>query len=178
MLHKIQIFFLGKLNKKIAPHLPGSPGPYLLALNTGELYPMVMDTPQPEGTLSLWGGVDELSQSTLQIISDFHLPYNTAHLRQTYTTLSLHRLKNTYCDSCIDKILAAVADIDGDNLVPFLLFTAADTAFYPINPAAALPLPGIEVLPDSAPGQLKLNYYRNPPQRPSLVICFFSENQL
>lgn len=160
MLHKIQNFFLGKLNKKIAPHLPGSPGPYLLALNTGELYPLVMDTPQPEGTFSHWGGVDELSQSTLWIISDAYLPYNTAYLRQKHTTLSLHRLKNTYCDSCIDKILAAVADIDGDNLVPFLLFTAADTAFYPINPAAAPPLPGIEVLPDSAPGQLKLNYYR------------------
>ncbi len=103
---------------------------YLAALNTGELYSMDSETPQPDGTISFSGGYDEISQTSLNIAYGFSPDYDLADLRQKYDTISLHRMKTIFCDDCIDKILAA---IEGQRLTSFVIFIPQEQAIYPIS---------------------------------------------
>lgn len=58
------------------------------------------------------------------------MDYDTLSLRQERNVVSIHRMKNIFCDDCIDKILST---IDGQTITSFVFFSAGDNAFYPVS---------------------------------------------
>jgi len=99
---------------------------YFLANNTGELYHFDTERELTGEQFSLNSGYDEISQTSLNILYDKSC---TAHIKQKQDTVSVHRMKNIFCDDCIDKILTA---IDGQYITSFVIFIPQEQAFYPI----------------------------------------------
>ncbi len=106
------------------------PQMYLLAVNTGNLYAIAPETPQPSGTIRFASGYDEISQTSLNIVRDSYLDYDMLSLRQGNDVVSIHRMKNIFCDDCIDKILST---INGQTITSFVFFSAGDNLFYPVS---------------------------------------------
>ena len=106
------------------------PQMYLLAVNTGNLYSLAPETPQPSGTIRFAYGYDEISETSLNIVRDSYLDYDTLSLRQGNDVVSIHRMKNIFCDDCIDKILST---INGQTITSFVFFSAGDNLFYPVR---------------------------------------------
>ena len=103
---------------------------YLLAVNAGNLYSLAPETPQPSGTIRFASGYDEISQTRLNIVRDSYLDYDMLSLRQGNDVVSIHRMKNIFCDDCIDKILST---INGQTITSFVFFSAGDNLFYPVS---------------------------------------------
>jgi len=99
---------------------------YFLANNTGELYHFDTEMELTGEQFSLNSGYDEISQTSLNILYDKSC---TARIKQKQDTVSVHRMKNIFCDDCIDKILTA---IDGQYITSFVIFIPQEQAFYPI----------------------------------------------
>ena len=72
----------------------------------------------------------QISQTRLHIVRDSYLDYDTLSLRQERNVVSIHRMKNIFCDDCIDKILST---IDGQTITSFVFFSAGDNVFYPVS---------------------------------------------
>jgi len=103
---------------------------YLLAINTGEVYSVNRETPQPSGSISFTGGYDEISKTNLDIVMDGDLNYNIASLTQEQDIVSIHRMKTIFCDDCIDKILTT---INNQLITSFVFFSTENNTFYPIT---------------------------------------------
>ena len=100
---------------------------YFLANNTGEMYHIDTYRRLTGEQISISGGYDEISQTRLNIIYDNNC---TVHINQEKDIVSIHRLKATFCDDCIEKILTA---IDGQYITSFVIFIPQERAFYPIS---------------------------------------------
>ena len=72
----------------------------------------------------------EISQTSLNIVRDSYLDYDTLSLRQGNDVVSIHRMKNIFCDDCIDKILST---INAQTITSFVFFSASDNVFYPVS---------------------------------------------
>lgn len=127
----------------------------LLAVNTGELYPLADENPLGSGVMSSRGGYDEISQSRLYIIEEGDLDYTTASIRQKQDTVSLHRMKTIFCDDCIDKILSA---IDGQYINTFVILAVDTKEFYPVS--EDLELSNVAVYNDKEDNSVQIKYYR------------------
>lgn len=132
---------------------------YLLAVNTGELYSMDRETPQPSGTISFSSGYDEISQTDLDIVMDGDLNYNTASLTQERDIVSIHRMKTIFCDDCLDKILAV---IDGQLITSFVFFSTENNTFYPISNNQTIHSAGCNITSayDRERKEMQIKYYK------------------
>ena len=100
---------------------------YLVCTNTGERYPL--DQSEADHSLMCFS-YDEISETSAQIS---HLPdesRTTVTFCQGRGIVSVHRMKGLFCDSCIDKILAAV---DNHFMMEYVLFDPVTMAYYSIS---------------------------------------------
>ncbi len=135
------------------------PQMYLLAVNNGGLYNIASETPPPSGSISFSGGYDEISQTRLSIVRDSYLDYDMLSLRQGNDVVSVHRMKNIFCDDCIDKILST---INGQTITSFVFFSASDNAFYPISDGQEMQYDDytISTSYDIENREMKIKYYK------------------
>lgn len=106
---------------------------YILAVNTGELYALNTEPSQQSGSTYFKSGYDDISQSTLSLIFEDEKTY--AVIKQNQDIISIHKMKKTFCDDCIEKIVAA---IDNQPTTAFVIFVPQEQAIYPINSGLAI----------------------------------------
>lgn len=106
-------------------------------LNTGEIYGLdVYDTIEPVSVqqgysgICMTSGYDEISESTVSITSDRTEGTATATVDRGRGIVSVHRMKETFCDDCIRKILEAT---DGELVNTAVLYDSEEMTFYPVT---------------------------------------------
>lgn len=106
-------------------------------LNTSEAYGIdVYDTVEPVSVqqgysgICMTSGYDEISESTISITSDRTEGTATATLDRGRGIVSVHRMKETFCDDCIRKILEVT---DGELVDTAVLYDSEENVFYPIT---------------------------------------------
>lgn len=109
----------------------------VIFLNTGEAYGLdVYDTIEPVSVqqgysgICMTSGYDEISESTVSITSDRTEGTATATLDRGRGIVSVHRMKETFCDDCIQKILEVT---DGELVSTAVLYDSEERRFYPVT---------------------------------------------
>lgn len=106
-------------------------------LNTGESYGLdVYDTVEPVSVQKGYGGVcmtsgyDEISGATVNITSERSEGTTIAHIDRGRGIVSVHKMKDRFCDDCIREILEVT---DGELVDTAVLYDAEENVFYPIT---------------------------------------------
>lgn len=106
-------------------------------LNTGESYGLdVYDTVEPVSVQQHYSGIcmtsgyDEISESTVSITSDRTEGTATATIDRGRGIVSVHKMKATFCDDCIQKILEVT---DGELVETAVLYDSEEEKFYPVS---------------------------------------------
>lgn len=106
-------------------------------LNTGETYGLdIYDTVEPISVQQSYGGTcitsgyDEISEATVSITSERSEGTATAHFDRGRGIVSVHKMKETFCDDCIREILDVT---DGELVDIAVLYDAEENVFYPIT---------------------------------------------
>ena len=106
-------------------------------LNTGEAYGLdVYDTVEPVSVqkgysgVSITSGYDEISEATVSITSERAEGAATARLDRGRGIVSVHKMKETFCDDCIREILEST---DGELVNTAVLYDSEEEKFYPVS---------------------------------------------
>ena len=109
----------------------------VIFLNTGEVYGIdVYDTVEPVSVqqgysgICMTSGYDEISESTVSITSDRTEGTATATVDRGRGIVSVHKMKETFCDDCIQKILEVT---DGELVNTAVLYDSEEMTFYPVT---------------------------------------------
>lgn len=111
---------------------------FLVSLNTGEIYSLdifeeEMDPYAYYSNIQVASGYDEVSQTSFQIYKNLGGKSGFVDLKRGRGIVSLHRMKQLFCDECIKKILHTV---EGQITEEVVIFDATEKIFYPINDGA------------------------------------------
>lgn len=109
----------------------------LVFLNTGEMYGLdifdqsyTIEEVGKSGEMQLNFGYDEISDARFVIQKDLHHNWGEAELSQGNGIVSSHRMKELFCDECIEKILHTVENEPVDEAV---IYDVEEKIFYPIK---------------------------------------------
>lgn len=103
----------------------------LLDLNTGSVYQldfMEEELGEEEGLSVSWG-YDEISETGIQIVTDYKEEMKIAEIDSKRGIVSVQRMKKLFCEECIHKILEAN---ENTPLPELILYNGEQEAFYPI----------------------------------------------
>lgn len=108
---------------------------FLICTNTGESYPLDLfrNGEEPDahyGGAELSFGYDEISQTHLHITKSPGQKEGYAELYRKNGIVSMHRMKNLFCDNCIQAILNIVSK---QAIGEFVIFNPQEKVFYPIE---------------------------------------------
>ena len=108
---------------------------FLVCLNTGEIYALdifeeEMDPYAYYSYIQVDSGYDEVSQTSFQIYKNLGGKSGFVDLKRGRGIVSLHRMKQLFCDECIKNILHTV---EGQITEEVVIFNAIKKIFYPIN---------------------------------------------
>lgn len=108
---------------------------FLISLNTGEIYSLDIfeDGADPYAYYSnvqVASGYDEVSQTSFQIYKNPGRKSGFVDLKRGRGIVSLHKMKQLFCDGCIKNILHTV---EGQITEEVVIFDATEKIFYPIN---------------------------------------------
>ena len=107
----------------------------LVSLNTGEWY--VLDLfEQGEGpgdnlgSVKVAFGYDEVSQTRIRMLKSPGRKEGSAKIEQGKGIISIHKMKEQFCDECVKEILKAV---EGQELEELVLLDMEKHVFYPLE---------------------------------------------
>lgn len=108
---------------------------YIAAVNTGCLYSLDIDTEDKDnGNVSITSGYDEISGGSIIIQRDSGTPASKVSVSSKRGIISVQRMKQNICDSCIEKIL----DVNGSSAYPeFVLYDNVSKKYYPLEKETA-----------------------------------------
>lgn len=107
----------------------------LVSLNTGQGYSLDLfekgrDKNVNQGGKLMTFGYDEISQLSISISKDMKDREGSAKLNRGNRIISVHRMKNLFCDDCIEQILNTV---EGHLVEEVIIFDSEEKKFYPIE---------------------------------------------
>lgn len=111
---------------------------FLVSLNTGEIYSLDIfedgaDPYADYSNIQVASGYDEVSQTSFQIYKNPGGKSGFVDLKRGRGIVSIHRMKQLFCDECIKNILHTV---EGQTTEEIVIFDAAEKMFYPIDDGA------------------------------------------
>lgn len=107
----------------------------LVSLNTGQVYSLdLLEQGKEENTnqddIAMTFGYDEISQLSIHISKNIGDKAGRVKLNRGNRIISMHRMKNLFCDDCIEKILNTIEEQIVEEIV---IFDAEERLFYPIK---------------------------------------------
>ena len=115
-------------------------GPYLVALNTGTFYDLAVYTEEypledkgQYGPYTMDFGYDEVSLTNIFFDFDRDSGTATVELARKNGEISIHRLKDQFCDECIRDLAEILAH---KSVMEFVIYDAATDTIYPIVESA------------------------------------------
>lgn len=110
-------------------------GAVIISLNTGESYSLDLSEREINSevynsTRLLTFGFDEISQTSIRISKDTGENEGLAELKRGNGIVSIHKMKNLFCDDCIRNLLDT---IENQVIEEVVIFDTEKNIFYPIE---------------------------------------------
>lgn len=107
----------------------------LVSLNTGESYSLDLfekgiDPEDYHGNTQLTFGYDEISQASIHISKNPGKGKGLAEIERGNGTVSIHKMKKLFCDSCIKDILNTV---ENQLIGELVIYDTEKNVFYPVE---------------------------------------------